>query len=511
MIEQAAAAVAREAEVEPHAIERRETHLSVVFLHGDRAYKVLRDVRFGFVDHRTLGARRRAQRVALRRNRPLAADVYLRVLAVVPDRQGVRLAPESDAAAVEYVLEMRRFDARDTLASRVANGQVAQRDVERIATRLVAFHAAARPVAMPTRAGSAAAHVAAQLDENLDELLVRLPGDRDREAVFRIRRRLHAFLRDRAELLAVRNREGRVRELHGDLRADHVLVEPDGIRVVDAIEFSRELAEVDIADELAFLDSDLEARGARAVATRLLAAYRAHGGDPGPPRLRAFYGVHRACVRSKVMTLGPPGGTSDPLVDARRLLALAERISWRILGPRAYVLCGLSGSGKSHLAGALAATSGLDVVASDRVRKARAGLGPTERASEELYAASVTEATYRELGERAAATIAAGDSIVVDATCLTRRDRTWLLDAMREYGRDAWFIRCEAPPEVLRRRVERRADRSDRESDATVDILERQRSAAEPLDEIPADRVLVLRTDTAVDGILGRLSALLDA
>lgn len=511
MIEQARAAVARETGIDAGALERRETHLSVVFLGERCAYKVERPVAFGFVDHRTLAARRRTQRAALRRNRALAADVYRRVLAVVPDAGGFRFAAEDDPAAVEYVLEMRRFDARDTLASRLSRGTLAGRDVERIAERLHAFHATARPVIAPARASPAAARTAAMVDVNLDELLGVLPSEHDRAEVHRVRRRLHAFLRDHAELIAARNRAGRVRELHGDLRADHVLIERDGVRVVDAVEFSRELAEVDVADELAFLESDLEARGARSVATRLIAAYREQGGDPGPAPLRAFFGVHRACVRSKVAALPWAGGPSDPLAESRRLLGLAARISWRIPGPRAYVVCGLSGSGKSHLAAALAGAGGFDVVASDVVRKQAAGLRPTDTAPARLYEHGVTEATYRDLGERAAAALESGDSLVVDATCLTRRHRAALIAGLGIHRDRAWFVWCEAPVDVLRRRIAHRLGRPDRVSDATVDVLERQRSVVEPLDEVPAERVLALRTDTDVERVIGRLTAHVDA
>ncbi len=511
MIDAVTAAVAREEQADARAISRCDTHLSVVLLCGERAYKAERAVAYAFVDHRSLAARRRTQDAALRRNRALADDIYLRVRSVVSDVDGFRFSAEDDPGAIEYVLEMRRFDPRSTLADRLARGEIPQRDVDRIAARLSEFHAGARRVAAPAAASPAVARVAAAIDANVDELSGVLPGERDRVAIDRIRRRLHAYLRDHAELIAARNREGCVRELHGDLRADHVLVDPDRIRVVDAIEFSRELAEVDVADELAFLASDLEARDARPTATRLLDAYRAHGGDPGPARLRAFYGVHRTCVRSKVAALRDGGTTAGSLVECRRLLALAERISWRTLGPRAYVVCGLSGSGKSRLADALAARAGIEVVAADRVRKARAGLEPTARAPIELYEPSVTERTYRELGVRAAAALAAGDSVVIDATCLARSHRATLLGALRGHRRQAWFVRCEAPLDVLRDRVAGRADDPSRVSDATIEILEQQRPVAEPLDEVPAERAITVRTDMPVDRIVDRIAALLDA
>lgn len=511
MIEAVAAAVARLAEGDGNPVERRDTHLSVVFLHGDRAYKVERAIAFPFVDHRALAARRRSQEAALERNHALAADIYLRVLSVVPDGDGFRFAPDDDPAAVEYVLEMRRFDPRHTLAERLDAGGVTDREIDRIARRLSLFHEAARRVTVPTQPSPAVARIARTIDANLDELLGDMPGPGDRAAIHRVRRRLLAALRDHAAVFAARNRDGWVRDLHGDLRADHVLVADDRIRVVDAIEFSRELAEIDVADELAFLTGDLEARGERQVATQLLDAYRAHGGDPGPAPLRAFYETHRVCVRAKVVLLAGPGDADEPLAEARRLLALAERLSWRVPGPRAYVVCGPSGSGKSRLADALAARAGMTVLAADRVRKQRAGLPATARAPDRLYAPSVSEETYRELGERATRILDAGDSVVIDATCLNRSHRATLRSALGGRSRRVWFVRCEAPTDVLRQRIERRTREPDRVSDATVDVLEKQLAAVEPLDEVPADRVLPLRTDMPVDQVLDRLSAMLDA
>src|SRR5690606_10986878 len=89
---------------------------------------------------------------------------------------------------------------------------------------------------------------------------------------------------------------------HGDLRAEHVLPGPP-TRIVDRLEFSRALREIDVADELAFLAMDLTALGAPEAARTLIAAYRQAGGDPGDDALIAFHAVYRAQVRAKVALL----------------------------------------------------------------------------------------------------------------------------------------------------------------------------------------------------------------
>ena len=66
----------------PAPAEVRQTHISVVFLHGDRAFKLKKPVDLGFLDYTTLEHRRRLCHAELELNRRLAPDVYLGVVPV---------------------------------------------------------------------------------------------------------------------------------------------------------------------------------------------------------------------------------------------------------------------------------------------------------------------------------------------------------------------------------------------------------------------------------------------
>ncbi|MHA6783111.1 hypothetical protein ACVGOW_19245 [Pseudonocardia saturnea] len=55
----------------------RETHVGIVFLVGDRAYKMKKPVHNDFLDFRTPNHRRAACRREIELNRRLAPDVYL--------------------------------------------------------------------------------------------------------------------------------------------------------------------------------------------------------------------------------------------------------------------------------------------------------------------------------------------------------------------------------------------------------------------------------------------------
>ena len=137
---------------------------------------------------------------------------------------------------------------------------------------------------------------------NLDELQPLVSGEAGR-AVRSARRFGAAFVRRHRDELDRRARRGRVRDGHGDLRAEHVLVEGDEVTIVDRLEFDPALRRVDVADDLAFLVMDLESLGAPEVAADIVSAYRAAGGDPGDDELLAFFAAYRALVRAKVALL----------------------------------------------------------------------------------------------------------------------------------------------------------------------------------------------------------------
>lgn len=512
---------------EPGA-ELRETHASWVVLAGDRAYKIKKPVRFAFLDQSTLAARRRLCGEELDLNRELAPDVYLAVRALVPDGAGFRLADADAPQAVEYAIEMRRFDERETLAALLRGGgrpaerardepatapdqAPADEHLHAVARRLVAFHRAAPPArCVPTEPAAAAASTQALIDRNAEELLALLPDAGRRREVADQLRCMTAFVAARAPRLAARAAAGRVRELHGDLRAEHVLPGPP-TRIVDRLEFSRALREIDVADELAFLAMDLTALGAPAAARTLVAAYRQAGGDPGDDALVAFHAIYRAQVRAKVALLRArqdARGADPALAEADRLLAVAERFAWQVRLPRVLVVCGPSASGKSVLARELARRCGRQVLSSDLVRKRLAGVAATQRAAAEHYGDAMSARTYRRLGDEAVA-IAGG--AIVDATFRRRADRDVFADALGDAAVTGMFVECRVPAAVARERAVRRMADPARVSDATPELALVQHAAFEALDEISAARHLAVRTDRPIGEVLAVIAAALDA
>jgi aminoglycoside phosphotransferase family enzyme/predicted kinase len=495
----------------PPAVEVRETHISWVFLAGELAYKLKKPLVFDFLDYGTAERRLEMCREEVRLNRRLAPDLYMGVRGVALHPDGALLTDADDPDAVDFVVEMRRYDERETLASLLARGQLACGQVAGVGRVLAEFHANARRVP-----ADAAPVLTAErrFDRNLHELLADVEQRGEIERIQALERFAHAFIAAHAATFQRRATEGWIREGHGDLRAEHVLV-GDQVRVVDCVEFDRALRDLDVADDLAFLVVDLAAHGGERFGEMLVRAYRDAGGDPGDDRLIAFYATYRALVRAKVAlvraTQLPTGSAARgrESAAARELIALAERFAWRARLPLLIVVCGPPASGKSHLARVLAERSGLAHLSSDLTRKRLVGVSPTQRADTEAYSPEWNERTYGELGRRAASEFAAGRGAIVDATFRHLADRQSFAAGFDAAG-PFLFIECQAPRSVLAERAARRAHDPERVSDADVTIALREQRAWEPLDEVPAPAHIALRTDRRLDEIVGDALALLD-
>jgi hypothetical protein len=460
--------------------ELRESHCAWVLLTADRAYKLKKPVRYAFLDYGTPRARRTACEAEDQVNRDLAAPIMLGVRGLRREDGAVVVADADDPRAVDWIVLMRRFDEDATLAALVAGGAVPGDRLRAAAQRIAAFHAAAERVADPDPAG----RVAATMRGNLAELEDVAGPDAAVLGLEGMRALLLGRVAARAAELDARAAAGLVRDGHGDLRAEHVVFTAAGVLVIDRIEFDPALRRIDVADDLSFLLMDLEALGAAGAARRIAEDYAAAGGEAGDAALLALFGAHRALVRAKVALLRDPGAPAG----AHALAALGARLAWRARGPLALLVSGPPASGKSTLAAALAARSGLPVLSSDLVRKEALGLAPGEPAPDAAYDPAARAGVYAELGRRARAALEAGGGTVVDATFGAPDLRRAFLDGLGAAHRvHARALVCAAPPAVL---AERAARPRTAGSDAGPGVARRLARAFTPVTELPPAAVL---------------------
>ncbi|MEP6953019.1 MAG: AAA family ATPase, partial [Solirubrobacteraceae bacterium] len=442
-------------------------------------------------------------------NRRLAPDLYLGTVGVLrlADGSAALDADDEDFDVVEPAVLMRRFDERDTLAARVAAQRATPAQLRDVGARLAAFHAE-EACAEQTEAAFDALRSA--IRATLDDLeaagaaVAAAPG-----VATALRGTLEAVLRARRAELLERGRRGLVVDGHGDLRAEHVLL-TDPVQVVDAVEFDPALRLGDVACDLGFLVMDLEGRGAGDLAEALVAGYRDAGGDPGDDALLAAMACYRALVRARVDVVRAGQGDPGAAAAAAARLEQAVRFAWRARGPQLLAVCGAPAIGKSTLARALCAQSDMVRISSDRVRKTRAGLPPDAPVPATAYAPDETLAVYRELGEHAAAAMATGRGAVIDATLGDPGAREALRSGLGRAASALRYVECCVPAPEARRRAAAREHGSDGESDASADTAARLAASWSALDETPADRHLIVRSDRPVAKVTADVSAWLD-
>jgi aminoglycoside phosphotransferase family enzyme/predicted kinase len=392
------------------ADKRIDTHAASVFLQAGRALKVKRAVKFPFLDYSTPAKRKAACEAEIAVNRPFAPTIYRGTVTITRDTHG-GFAVGGAGEAVEWAVEMARFDETQTLDRLADRGAIDLAVADALGRAVARAHAAA-PVAENFDFTATLADIVAQNDAEL----CRCPHVFPPQAVRALGASTRAALARGRALLAARQAGGQVRRCHGDLHLGNIVM-LDGAPVpFDAIEFDPAFATGDVLYDLAFLLMDLIERGLREAANTVFNRYLAEteGGGAHLDALSAlplFLSV-RATIRAKV------AAARDDAAAARGYFALARRLI-APPPPRVVALGGLSGTGKSLLARSLAPLltpePGAVWLRSDVERKRLFGVPESARLPASAYAEAVTARVYARLADKARRAAAAGHSALVDA------------------------------------------------------------------------------------------------
>lgn len=460
-------------------VDRIDTHISVVFLAGDRAFKLKRAVHLPYVDYSTLERRRDLCGREVRLNRRTASDLYRGVVAVT--RTSARtLAIGGAGTPVEWLVEMRRFDQSRLLDAIARQGGLDLGLAAAIGAAAAGLHA----VASPRRDCGGPSAMQWVVDENDAELSAAgaAIAQPTRERVHEASREA---LRRHEGLLDARRDEGWVRECHGDLHLGNIFLDGDRPVLFDGIEFNEALSCIDVLYDLAFLVMDLLQRNLPAHANASLNAWLERLPQYEALALLPLLLSCRAAIRAKVSISATAVATTPREIGRLRRDAGAylDRALDLIQPGRGAIVAigGLSGSGKSTLARRLAPglgrAPGAIVLRSDVVRKRRFGAEPTERLPDTAYAPPVSDAVYEELARSAGHVARAGYVAVVDAVFATGAWRLAVGDAARRAGVPFVGLWLDAPLDLMERRL---AARRGDASDATVPVLREQRDRVAP-------------------------------
>lgn len=455
-------------------VEQIETHGSIVFLTGDRAYKLKKAVRFSYLDYSTLTLREAACRRELTLNARFAPSLYLAVMPITRECNG-RLALDGGGDPVDWLVVMRRFPQADQLDRVAERGLLTPPLLRALADQIATAHDLALPDF--TFGGPDAFHRIHAA--TLKDLLSYAGQDLDPVAVAQWGKAAAAALTGIAPLLEQRRRGGHVRAAHGDLHLANICLIDQVPTLFDAIEFDPALSTIDLLYDLAFLLMDLEARGLRDSANLVFNRYLDLRDESDGLEALPFFMSLRAAIRAQVLfaaTLNAADSREHAIKrgQSKSYLRLALDLL-RPASPRLIAIGGFSGTGKSTLAQALApqigAAPGARVLRSDVLRKRVFGVTPETRLPPEAYSADAHLRTYTALYAQARQCLHAGRSVIADAVFSGVAERDAIRAAAEAVGAPCDAVWLTAPLSALEQRVAARVGDA---SDATVSVVRHQ-------------------------------------
>lgn len=475
---------------QPGPVESLETHISWIFLVGDRAYKVKKPVDLGFADFTTLEQRRFFCEEELRLNRRLAPELYLGVRTIT----GTAARPRLDGAGepIDFAVEMRRFDQADLLVNVARAGKLEIGHIDRLAAAFAAFHQRADRADPDSRFGTPDG-IARAADDNFADILRANPPP-GRQQLLRHLRSWTRHENDRLhEHFERRRAAGKIREGHGDLHLGNIILSDGQITIFDCIEFNADFRWIDVLNDVAFCAMDLTRRAAPHLSHQFLNTYLEQTGDYEGMAVLPYYLAYRAAVRAKVAWLKEKKATEEAPGNFARecmdYLSLAEQYASRP-PPRLLVMHGVSGTGKSFGSAEILRRTGAIRIRSDVERKRiAAATGETE-----LYTPAMTDRTYARLRAAADSCLRAGFSVILDAAYLEEQQRSAALAVAENLGAPARILHLTATRETLEERIVKRDRETADPSDADVRVLKKQLGSREPL--TGAEQAIAVHVDT---------------
>lgn len=455
-------------------VERRETHISIVFLVGRSAFKMKRAIAYPYLDFSTLARRQYLCEQEVKINSRTAPEIYRGVLPITCDKAG-NLAIDGEGEPVEWLVSMNRFDDASLWNQRALDGSLERRDFEVLADLVARFHAKAEIC----DGGGAITTLSNTIDGNKQSAAEHTDDLFNAETVGNLYDCTRQTFDTLKPVLTTRAANDCIRICHGDLHLGNIFTGDSGPVLFDAIEFNEDFSHIDVLYDLAFLLMDVKYRVGKRRAAVLMNRYLDHSGDvtaiPVIPLLMSIRAAIRAHVSaSAARQHADPRKAEDLREHALRYLTLASDCL-RPVTPRLIAVGGLSGSGKSRIArvvaGMLETAPGARVVRTDTVRKRLSGVGFEDHLPADSYTVEASQKTYAACMKEARAILESGHPVVLDAVFAKPEERRAAESLAAETGASFDGLWLEAPAAVMRERVESRRHNA---SDANAMVVDKQ-------------------------------------
>lgn len=497
---------------QPEKVEVIHTHISTIFLVGDRVYKIKKPVDFGFLDFTTLEKRKYFCEQEVILNRRLCPEIYLGTIEI-KSKDGQIFIGGDKGEVIEYAVLMKKLPAEKMMDYLLAQGKVSPSIIQKLASKIAFFHKQAESNAEISAYGQLKV-IRQNITENFAQTEKYIGLCLSPHSFQAIKKNAFRFLEMQKNLFNQRITSGMIKDGHGDLHLQHICL-TDEILIFDCIEFNDRFRYGDVAADIAFLLMDLEYHGFPLLAAELAASYLRNTKDWPLYLLLNFYKSYRAYVRGKVTSFRleekeiSAKEKESILKEAQQYFSLAHLYAQKLNVPTIFLIGGLIGTGKSTIARALGNLFHWPVFSSDVIRKELANLTPQTRCLENfqqgIYSSDFSQKTYQALWAKAEQIQRAGNSVIIDASFNKKKYREMFFELASRTGGNIYFLECTCPEEEVKKRLAQRGHDIQEPSDGRWEIFADLQRDFEEVIELPPASHLILDTRPPLDEILGSI------
>lgn len=450
-------------ELQKQGYHLEETHIDCVLVGPKFAYKIKKPVKFSFVDYSTLAKRKHFCHEELRLNRRYSPSIYFGVVPI-----------EQDGKIVDCAVKMKSFLPEERLDRLLLKNKVSPKMIGEIARMLAAFHLRAQKIS----GQSFYPNLKKTLADNLNNISDYVGKSISRGDFNDLSAFLKNFPEKNRPFFVRRIKEGKIKDLHGDLHAENIFYRKKPY-ILDCIEFNSRFRQIDTAQELAFILMSFELLGKKELSFNLLKIYLERTKDYSALPLLNYYKCHYAAVRGMVNSM------EGNFFVARRYFSLAKKYMEK--KPLFLSMTGLIGTGKSTLAIALAGKLGLKILRSDELRKKLAKVSPSTHLAPAFYSKNFTNKTYGKMFSLAKDSLGEGRGVILDASFSKEEERKKTLQLAQDFNLDPLFIETSLPEKIILRRLSKRKKDV---SDAGPGLLKSFSEAYDKTSDIPGENLV---------------------
>lgn len=440
-----------------------ETHISTVVLTGVYAYKIKKNVDFGFIDFSTLEKRKFFCYEELRLNQRFAPEIYLEVVSIDESFQ-----INGKGKIIDYAVKMLEFPQECLLSYYIEKQLFTDNLCDLLADEISDFH---QKISISSKDEFGSPH---SIEKSFLDNFPYFSNTQFSEVVVSIFNWSINKFQDIKEVLLERKESGFIRECHGDLHMGNIAILNQVPILFDCIEFSESLRCIDVMSDLAFLLMDMEEKNLKPFAYRLLNRYLERIGDYSGLKLLKFYLCYRSMVRAKVSILQDKDPT--PYLSYASALSIESK-------PEIFITYGLSGSGKSYATSRLLEQIPAIRIRSDIERKRNPVNSENLYDPGSLYNSANIDSVYSQLLHLTEIIVKSGFSVIVDATFLKEIHRSAQRDLAERLNVKFTILDFDCPLPVLEERIRKRILEKNDPSEADIEVLHKQIQNRENLSE----------------------------